>query len=222
MYEGMLLILGHLVSRGTDTQKRARQLAWLATAIGREAGLSMDRLVDIQSAALLQEIGTMEISREVLAKAGRLTASERDVLPEKASTAARTQREGLHSLERVIPIMLAANNDVDYYAASKSGATLESRVMAIANEYNNLISDAENRSALSPHVARSIILRAAGTRYSFDVVNAFVAAFDSGSLTWTGRDLPSANDSAHESYERKFGKPGAEEETSIRRSLTLA
>ena len=222
MYEGMLLILGHLVSRGTDTQKRARQLAWLATQIGREAGLSMERLTDIQSAALLQEIGTMEISREVLAKAGRLTSAERDVLPERATKAERTQREGLHSLERVIPIMLAANNDVDYYAASKAGASLESRVMAIANEYNNLISDAENRSALSPHVARSIILRAAGTRYSFDVVNAFVAAFDSGSLNWTGRELPSANDSAHDSYERKFGKPGAEEETSIRRSLTLA
>ncbi len=222
MYEGMLLILGHMVSRDTEAQQRAKRLAWLATAIGREAGLSMDRLVDMQSAALLQEIGTMQISREVLAKAGRLTAAERDVLPEGAGKAARAQRDGLHSLERVIPIMLGANNETDYYAASKSAASLESRVIAIANEYNSLISDAENRSALSPHVARSIILRAAGTRYSFDVVNAFVAAFDSGSLNWAGRDLPRAHDSAYEDYARKFGKPGAEEETSIRRTLTLA
>jgi len=220
MYEGMLLILGHLISRSTDTQQRARQLAWLATAIGREAGLSMDRLVDLQSAALLQEIGTMEISRDVLAKAARLTASDRGVLPETATKAAK-RADGLHSLERVIPIMLAANNEVDYYAASKAGASLESRVIAIANEYNNLISNAENRSALSPHVARSIILRAAGTRYSFDVVNAFVAAFDSGSLNWGGRELPAKNDSAQDNYERKFGKPGAEED-GIRRMLTLA
>ena len=222
MYEGMLLILGHLVSRDTGAQQRSRRLAWLATMIGREAGISMDRLVDMQSAALLQEIGTMEISGEVLAKAGRLTAAERDVIPDGTSKKVRAQREGLHSLERVIPIMLGANNEADYYAASKGGASLESRVLAIANEYNNLISDAENRSALSPHVARSIILRAAGTRYSFDVVNAFVAAFDSGSLNWVRQDLPQANDSAYERYESKFGKPGAEEDNNIRRTLTLA
>jgi hypothetical protein len=221
MYEGMLLILGHMVSRDTATQQRARRLAWLATAIGREAGISMDRLVDMQSAALLQEIGTMEISREVLAKAGRLTGSERDVLPESASKAARTQRDGLHSLKRVIPIMLGANNEADYYAAGKSTASLESRVIAIANEYNSLISDAENRSALSPQVARSIILRAAGTRYSFDVVNAFVAAFDSGRLNWARQNLPQTDDSAYERYENKFGKPGVEEDN-IRRTLTLA
>jgi hypothetical protein len=222
MYEGMLLILGHLVSRDTGAQQRARRLAWLATMIGREAGISMERLVDMQSAALLQEIGTMEISGEVLAKAGRLTASERNVLPDGESKKARAQRDGLHSLERVIPIMLGANNEADYYAASKGSASLESRILAIANEYNNLISDAENRSALSPHVARSIILRAAGTRYSFDVVNAFVAAFDSGSLNWVRQDLPQANDTAYERYESKFGKPGAEEDNNIRRTLTLA
>ena len=54
----------------------------------------MERLVDIQSAALLQEIGTMEISREVLAKAGRLTTAERDVLPERASKAERRSAKG--------------------------------------------------------------------------------------------------------------------------------
>jgi len=222
MYEGMLLILGHLVSRDTETQRRARRLAWLASAIGREAGLSMERIVDIQSAALLQEIGTMEISREVLAKAARLTRTETDALPDASSKTARAQRDGRHSLERVIPILLGANNETDYYAATKSEASLESRVVAIANEYNNLTSDADNRSALSPHIARSIILRAAGTRYSFDVVNAFVAAFNTGSLDWTGKDLPQQNDAAYERYEQKFGKPGAKEESSIRRTLTLA
>lgn len=221
MYEGMLLILGHMVSRDTDAQQRARRLAWMATAIGREAGLSMDRLTEMQSAALLQEIGTMEISRDVLAKAARLTNAERNAIPESATKAQRAQRDGLKSLQRVIPIMLSANNESDYYAASQADLALESRIIAIANEYNSLISAAENRSALSPHVARSIILRAAGTRYSFDVVNAFVAAFESGMLNWTGNNLPRANDDAYEHYERKFGKPGAEEDN-IRRTLTLA
>lgn len=221
MYEGMLLILGHMVSRDMDTQQRARRLAWTATAIGREAGLTNDQLSDLQSAALLQEIGTMEISRDVLAKAARLTRADRKQVREGASKGEHVRREGLHSLERVIPIMLAANNEVDYYSASKIDATMESRVIAIASEYNALISNAENRSALSPHVARSIILRAAGTRYSFDVVNAFIAAFDSGSLNGSGETLPRANDTAYENYERKFGKPVLEE-NSIRRTLTLA
>lgn len=65
-------------------------------------------------------------------------------------------------------------------------------------------------------------MRAAGTRYSFDVVNAFVAAFDSGSLNWVRRDLPQANDTAYERYETKFGKPGAAEDNNIRRTLTMA
>src|SRR4029453_1044080 len=81
-YYGVLMILRHFVSKDTYTENHSYRVSVYAPQIASQRGLNHARIGDVRAAALLHDIGKLDISRELLYKAARLTAEEYEHMQE--------------------------------------------------------------------------------------------------------------------------------------------
>ncbi len=181
-YQGLIVILRHFISKDKYTENHCYRVSIYAVKIASYLGFTADRIEDIRSAALLHDIGKVDISRELLYKAAKLNWDEYQGLKshvdkgvDMLSTVSNTP------LGRIIPIILGHHERFDgsgYFAQHGENIPLESRVLAVADVYDALISDRPYRKAMSPFQAREIIVQGAGTDFDPKVVKAFLRAFD--------------------------------------------
>jgi putative nucleotidyltransferase with HDIG domain len=75
-YHGILMILRHFISKDKYTENHSYRVSVYATKIAAQLELDSERIEDIRAAALLHDIGKLDISRQILYKAARLTESE--------------------------------------------------------------------------------------------------------------------------------------------------
>jgi HD-GYP domain-containing protein (c-di-GMP phosphodiesterase class II) len=151
-----------------------------AVKIGQQMGLNDDRLEDIRAAALLHDIGKLDISRELLYKAARLTADEYEEVKTHVSRGARMLEPVGGSLRRVLPIVLSHHDSWDgsgYNPQKGTEIPLEARILAVADTYDAMTSDRPYRKGIVPHEAVELIEKKAGSQYDPSVVEAFVHAF---------------------------------------------
>jgi putative nucleotidyltransferase with HDIG domain len=184
-YHGVLMILRHFISKDQYTENHCYRVAVYATRIGAALGLSNDRLEDIRAAALLHDIGKLEVSRELLYKAARLTAEEYREMQQHVERGAALLEPVGGSLRRVIPIILAHHDKFDgsgYHSIAGEDIPLEARIIMVADVYDALTSDRPYRRALTPFEARDAIVKGAGTEFDPKVVDAFLTAFRRGDL----------------------------------------
>lgn len=184
-YHGVLLILRHFVSKDKYTENHSYRVSVYAARIAAAMGFSAERIEDVRTAALLHDIGKLDVSREVLYKAARLTAAEVEEVRQHVDKGVALLEPVGGSLRRVIPIILAHHDKFDgsgYNAAKGDEIPLESRILAVADVYDALSSDRPYRKAMSPFEAKETIEKGAGTDFDPAVVEAFVTAFRRGEL----------------------------------------
>jgi putative nucleotidyltransferase with HDIG domain len=179
-YHGILMILQHFVAKDKFTENHSYRVSVYATRIAARLGLSRERIEDVRAAALLHDIGKLEISRELLYKAARLTDEEYAHLQGHVDRGVELLEPVGGSLRRVLPIVLAHHDKFDgsgYHASRGDEIPLEARVIAVADVYDSLSSDRPYRKAMSPFDAKEMIAKGAGTEFDPQVVAAFMAAF---------------------------------------------
>jgi HD-GYP domain-containing protein (c-di-GMP phosphodiesterase class II) len=140
---------------------------------------------DIKAAGLLHDIGKLDISRELLYKAAKLTAEEYEEIKQHVHKGIDMLEPVGGSLRRVIPIILAHHDKFDgsgYHATKGEAIPIESRIIAVADVYDSLTSDRPYRKAMSPFEARDVIVKGAETEFDPAVVAAFQKAFRQGKL----------------------------------------
>jgi HD-GYP domain-containing protein (c-di-GMP phosphodiesterase class II) len=148
-------------------------------------GVNTDRIDDIRAAALLHDIGKLDISRDLLYKAARLTSEEYETVQQHVAKGIDLLQPVGGSLRRVIPIILAHHDKFDgsgYNPTRGEDIPLEARIIAVADVYDALTSDRPYRKAMSPFDARDVIAKGAGTEFDPGVVDAFQHAFRRGEL----------------------------------------
>ena len=184
-YHGVLLILSEFISKDPYTQHHSYRVSVYATAIASCLDLSEDEIEDIRAAALLHDIGKLEVSRELLYKAARLSEGEyQDMMRHVDRGAALLSPVG-GSLRRVIPIVLAHHDKYDGtgpHQVAGDQIPIGARIIAVADVYDALISDRPYRKAMAPFEARDAIHKGAGVDFDPEVVAAFLAAFKRGRL----------------------------------------
>jgi putative nucleotidyltransferase with HDIG domain len=184
-YHGVLMILRHFVSKDKYTENHSYRVSVYAARIASSMGLGADRIEDVRAAALLHDIGKLDISRELLYKAAKLTNSEYEEVRKHVDKGVQMLQSVGGSLRRVIPIVLAHHDKFDgtgYHAARGNEIPLEARIISVADVYDSLTSDRPYRKALSPFEAKEIIEKGAETEFDPKVVAAFQAAFRRGEL----------------------------------------
>ncbi len=184
-YHGVLLILSEFISKDPYTQHHSYRVSRYATAIASCMGLSEDEIEDIRAAALLHDIGKLEVSRELLYKAARLSEQEyRDMMHHVDRGAEMLSPVG-GSLRRVIPIVLAHHDKYDGtgpHQVAGENIPIGARIIAVADVYDALISDRPYRKAMAPFEARDVIQKGSGVDFDPQVVKAFMTAFKRGQL----------------------------------------
>lgn len=184
-YHGVLMILRHFISKDKYTENHSYRVSVYAARIAGCMDLSQGRIEDIRAAALLHDIGKLDISRELLYKAARLTEEEFDEMKKHVDKGIKLLQPVGGSLRRVIPIVLAHHDKFDgsgYHETRGEEIPIESRIISVADVYDSLTSDRPYRKALSPFDAKEIIEKGAGTEFDPKVVAAFRAAFRRGEL----------------------------------------
>jgi len=184
-YNGILIILRHFISKDKYTENHCYRVSLYATKIGGYLGLNSQRLEDLRAAALLHDIGKLDISREILHKAARLTRDEYEQVQKHVDRGVRMLEPVGGALRRILPIILAHHDRFDgsgYRPLQGEDIPLEARIIAVADVYDSLTSDRPYRKASSPFEVKELIAKGRGTEFDPKVVDAFLAAFSSAEM----------------------------------------
>jgi putative nucleotidyltransferase with HDIG domain len=184
-YHGVLMILRHFISHDEYTEHHSYRVSVYATRIAARLKLSAERIEDVRAAGLLHDIGKLEISREILYKAARLTSDEYEEIQQHVGRGVAMLETVGGSLRRVIPIVLAHHDKFDgsgYHVTRGNEIPIEARIITVADVYDSLTSDRPYRKAMSPFEAKDIIVKGRATDFDPNVVDAFLAAFQYGEL----------------------------------------
>jgi putative nucleotidyltransferase with HDIG domain len=184
-YDGVLLILRHFISKDQYTENHSYRVSIYASRIAEALHFAPERIEDVRSAALLHDIGKLEVSREVLHKAARLTQVEFAEIKTHVDRGIALLEPVGGSLRRVIPIILAHHDKFDgtgYHSTQGDDIPLESRIISLADVYDSLTSDRPYRKAMPPFEVREMIVKGSGTEFDPDVVEAFLTVFRRGEM----------------------------------------
>lgn len=184
-YHGLLLILRQFVSKDKYTENHSYRVSIYGAKIAAYLGLKPQQIEDIRDASLLHDIGKLDISRQLLYKAARLTSEEYEGMKKHVDKGVEILEPIGGPLRRILPIILAHHDRFDgsgYHPVSGEKIPLEARIIAVADVYDSLTSDRPYRKAMSPFDAKEIIVKGSGTDFDPKVVNAFSEAFHKGEM----------------------------------------
>lgn len=179
-YNGVLMILRHFISKDKYTQNHSYRVSVYSTKIAAEMGFDRDRIEDVRAAALLHDIGKLDISRELLYKAAKLTEAEYEEIKLHVQKGINMLEPVGGSLRRVLPIILSHHDRWDgqgYTPKAGEDIPLESRILAVADAYDAMTSDRPYRKAMNPYEARDVITSKMNSEFDPDVVRAFNSVF---------------------------------------------
>ena len=179
-YYGVLQILNLFIANDKFTQNHSYRVSVYATAVAKELRLPEQQIEDVRAAALLHDIGKLDISREILYKAARLDDTETIEMRTHVDRGVKLLSPVGGSLRRVLPIVLAHHDRFDgsgYHPAKGEDIPMEARIIAVADAYDAMISDRPYRKGMTPLEGREAILKGAGAAFDPAVVEAFDTAF---------------------------------------------
>ena len=179
-YYGVLQILNQFIGNDKFTQNHSYRVSVYATTIAAEMRLPEQQIEDVRAAALLHDIGKLEISRGILYKAARLDDGELQEMKSHVEKGVSILNPVGGSLRRILPIILAHHDKFDgtgYHPSKGENIPIEARIIAVADTYDAMISDRPYRKGMAPTEGRDTILKGMGTDYDPTVVKAFDAAF---------------------------------------------
>jgi len=178
-YQGLIVILRHFISKDEYTENHCYRVSVYAAKIAAYLGLDDDYIEDIRAAALLHDLGKLEVSRRILYKAARLTLEEKNEMEHHVNTGFFEPIKG--PLGKILPMILGHHDKFDgsgYRPVTGENIPLGARVIAVADVYDALTSDRPYRKAMSPFEVKEIIVKGRQTEFDPRVVDAFVTAFD--------------------------------------------
>ncbi|MDR2741228.1 MAG: HD domain-containing protein [Treponema sp.] len=145
--------------------------------------LNREKLLD---AAILHDIGKINISSEILCKQDRLTAEEWEIL--KTHPLRAKEMLDVTCFKEISDWVLYHHERADgngYYGLVSQDIPIEAKIIAIADTYSALCSDRSYRSRLSHEEAISIISHEAGKQFDRKLVDCFLN-IDKKALEKTG------------------------------------
>ena len=167
--EGSVAALGATTElRDPYTAGHQRRVAELACAIALELGWDEARLKSLRIAARLHDIGKIILPAEILAKPGRLSEIEMQLIRQHAAAGAEVV-SSIGFEQNVAEMIHQHHERLDgsgYPAGLRDGEILpEARILAVADVVEAMISHRPYRPALPIEAALSELEAGAGTRY---------------------------------------------------------
>jgi HD superfamily phosphodiesterase len=179
-YIGILEILSkYLESADKYTQGHSIRVSRLATDIAIAMELPRNEIENIKAAALLHDIGKIDISLDIIHKASALSKEEREIVNTHPEKGVRIVASVGGILKDAIPLILAHHEyfiDQEKAEGEKKDAKaipLGARVIAVADAYDAMITDRPYRKGKTPREAAEAIEKSSGSQFDPVVVEAF-------------------------------------------------
>jgi len=164
-------------TKDSGTVGHARRVADYATAVARTFGVSGAELRRIEYAALLRDIGKVKIPHRVLNKTDPLTAEEWEIVKSHVALGAE--------MAASVPFLAHTADLIQHHHENWDGTgypdgmagediPLGSRILAVATDYDAMVSERPYHEPLSKQEAISSIRKGSGGKYDPKVVEIFL------------------------------------------------
>lgn len=175
-YHGVLAILSRFIQTvDADTQAHCVRVAGCAVQIAREMRLGHDRVEEVRVAALLHDVGKVEVSVELLRKSAALSREEREHIRQHADRGAEIVKPIGGMLSHIADAIEAHHEKYDgtgYKGLQAEEIPLAARIIAVADVFDALISDRPYRKGMTVMQTMDHLMDGAGTHFDPAVVAA--------------------------------------------------
>lgn len=169
-------IIEALDAKDSYTLGRSRRVTYYSLKLAKKLELNDSDYGRIELAGLLHDIGMIGVSDDVLLKTEKLTEEEFQEIKSHVDHGVRIL-EDIKQLKDVITIIKYHHEHFDGngYPFGIKGAEipLASRIIAIADAYDGMVSNRAYRKAMSPDEAMQVLENLAGKQFDPDLVQKF-------------------------------------------------
>lgn len=178
-YSGVLEILVKFIDTADRyTEAHSVRVSILSTEIARELSLPEAEIEDIRVAALLHDVGKLDVSIDVIRKAGKLDDDEWEQLKKHPEHGANIVEQMGGMLSNAVPIILFHHeqyNGNGYYGRKGEQIPLGARIIAVADAFDAMTTDRPYQKARQTWEALEIIEKGKGEHFDPDIVDAFAS-----------------------------------------------
>ncbi len=177
-YVGILeILIKYLESTDRYTKGHSERVAEHAMDVAIAMQLSRNEVENIRVAALLHDIGKVEISANLIGKAASLSREEMEQVAEHSEKGARILHSVGGVLKEAIPIVLEHHRQYSHADDSdeenSQALSIGSRIVAVADSFDAMVTDRPYRRGMQPWQAMEEIRRCAGEQFDPEVVEVF-------------------------------------------------
>jgi len=177
-YVGILeILIKFLESTDRYTKGHSERVAEHAMDIAIAMGLSRGEVENIRVAALLHDIGKIEISANLIGKAASLSQAEMMQVSQHSEKGARLLHSVGGVLKEAIPIVLEHHTSyaqMDKPSGNGSNKTsMGTRIVTLADSFDAMTSDRPYRKGMQPWQAMEELRRCSGEQFDPEVVEVF-------------------------------------------------
>jgi HD-GYP domain-containing protein (c-di-GMP phosphodiesterase class II) len=171
------ILMTLLFEKSQETEEHAERMAVISRSIGAKMNLPKKSLHDLFLLSILHDIGKIGISERILNKPGKLTKEEWMIMQKHSEIGyglAKAYPEFAHIAEYIL--CHHERWDGKGYPLGLKGEQipLASRIIAVADAYDAMISDRVYRKAMKKEEAVEEIKKNAGTQFDPEIVKIFL------------------------------------------------
>ena len=171
-------LLAELVALGHEDEVHGKRLAAWSGRLARELGLASERVLDIETGALLHNVGYLRLRAIAFQRPGPLTAGERFELHRHPAIGGRIL-QSIPGLHRAIPLVTSHHERYDgggYPQRSRgSEIPIDGRIFHLVDAYEAMTSERPYRARKTDAHARTAIADAVGSQFDPVVQWAFAS-----------------------------------------------
>ncbi|MGV3551031.1 HD domain-containing phosphohydrolase [Rhizobium sp.] len=176
--------------RDCDTGAHVSRVATVSALIAEEMGLGADACRTIYLAAPLHDVGKIGIPDNILAKPGKFTDEERDIMRSHVEIGVEILSNGSSNLLRTAERIAGGHHerwDGTGYPRGIAGGLIpiEARIVALADVFEALCSERPYKKKWSPDEAYRHVVAESGKHFDPACVTAFVARWPAISALMT-------------------------------------
>ncbi len=174
-------IMEALDAKDSFTSGRSRRITYYSIIIAKQLGLSTIDIGKVELAGMLHDIGMIGVSDEILYKIDALTQEEYDEIKKHITYSVKIL-EDIKQLKDVVEIIKYHHEKYDGtgypYGIRGDEIPMGSRIIAIADAFDSIISNRIYRNSIELDEALAKIKEGSGTQFDPVVVKAFEDCFE--------------------------------------------